>query len=124
LADRVVMLQRAAKMRREPTEPERRLWLQLSRSKLGGYKFRRQKIREYRIFDFFCPAKGLIVEVDGQTHDREQDLVADAGLFNDTGFAVVRVTNNDVLTNIEGVCTLILAELEKRPDRWPRSREE
>jgi very-short-patch-repair endonuclease len=113
------MLARAAQMRREPTEAEKRLWRYLSRSQLDGHKFRRQKIRKSRIFDFFCPAKGLIVEVDGQTHDREQDLIADAKLMADAGFAVVRVTNSDVLNNMDGVRAFILAELEERPDRWP-----
>jgi very-short-patch-repair endonuclease len=119
LVERRVMLERAAKMRREPTEAEKRLWLQLSRSQLGGYKFRRQTIRKYRIFDFFCPAKGLIVEVDGQTLDREKDLAADSRLTHDSGFAVVRVTNKEVMKNIDGVCSLILAALEDRPYRWP-----
>lgn len=114
-----VMLERAAKMRREPTEAEKRLWLQLSRSQLGGFKFRRQKIRQHRIFDFFCPAKGLIVEVDGQTHDREKDLAADARLRRDSGFSVVRITNEDVMKNLDGVCAVILAALQDQPDRWP-----
>ncbi len=65
--DRPIMLARAARMRREPTEPERRLWQHLRASQLGGYKFRRQATIGGRIVDFFCPLKGLVVEIDGDT---------------------------------------------------------
>ena len=64
---RAVMLKRAAKMRREPTEPKQRLWMALRDSRLAGYKFRRQAVIGSRIADFFCPAKGVIVELDGET---------------------------------------------------------
>ncbi|WP_298283758.1 DUF559 domain-containing protein [Novosphingobium sp.] len=115
---RQTMLHRAAKMRREPTEPERRLWMALRDSRLGGYKFRRQKIVGHRIFDFFCPAKLLAVEVDGQTHDRERDLLRDEALERTTGITIIRFTNEDIMTNLEGVQTALLVTLQSRPDRW------
>jgi very-short-patch-repair endonuclease len=118
MVDREVMLERAAKMRREPTEAEKRLWRYLSGSKLGGYKFRRQKVQDNRIFDFFCPAKGLIVEIDGETHDRESDLKRDVAIRSATGFRTLRVTNENVLQNMDGVLTLILTTLETMPHRW------
>ena len=40
------------------------MWRQLSNSQLGHHKFRRQAVIFPYICDFFCPAKGLIVEVD------------------------------------------------------------
>jgi very-short-patch-repair endonuclease len=119
VADRATMLDRAAHMRREPTGTERRLWRALSRSQLGGYKFRRQAIIGGRIVDFLCPAKGLVVEIDGDTHDRERDCQRDAWLGRQTGFAAVRFTNRDVMTNLEGVLTALLKTLEDLPDRWP-----
>jgi very-short-patch-repair endonuclease len=63
---------RARQMRNTPTEPEKRLWRHLSNSQLG-YKFRRQSVIGHYIVDFLCPAKALIVEVDGDTHDAEAD---------------------------------------------------
>jgi len=105
-------------MRREPTEPERRLWMALRDSRLAGYKFRRQAIIGLRIVDFFCPTKGLIVEVDGDTHDREQDLRRDHTLEKSRGFRTVRFTNREVMTNIEGVQLELLQALQARTDRW------
>ncbi|KPF90934.1 hypothetical protein IP81_11880 [Novosphingobium sp. AAP83] len=109
-------------MRREPTEPERRLWMVLRDSRLGGHKFRRQATIEGRIADCFCPAKGLIVEIDGETHDREQDEINDHQLARRTGFHTVRFTNHDVMTNLEGVQVALSLALEAQADRWAGSR--
>jgi very-short-patch-repair endonuclease len=48
---------RAAEMRRNPTEPERRLWRHLSASQLDGLKFRRQAVIGASIADFYCPRR-------------------------------------------------------------------
>ncbi len=103
-------------MRREPTEPEKRLWRHLSNSQLGGFKFRRQAAIPPFIADFFCPAKGLIVEVDGDTHLPESDTRRDALLLA-RGFPTIRFTNGDVMSNMDGVLTAILQALEGLPDR-------
>jgi very-short-patch-repair endonuclease len=108
-------------MRREPTEPEKRLWRHLSNSQLGGFKFRRQAVVEPFITDFLCPSKALIVEVDGITHDQEDDARRDAAL-RERGYTTIRFTNEDVMSNMEGVLTITLESLESLPDRWGGSR--
>ena len=107
----------ARTMRNQPTAPEARLWSILSRSQLGGYKFRRQAAIGTAIADFLCPQKGLIVEVDGDTHT---DPAADArrtARLAALGFRVVRVTNAEVMGNLEGVQAMLLDILEPMPDR-------
>ena len=115
---RPTMLARAADMRRAPTEPERRLWQHLRASQLSGFKFRRQAAIGERIVDFFCPAKGLIVEIDGDTHALERDAVRDRAMAASEGFSTLRFNNNDVMTNMDGVLTHLLARLDAMPDRW------
>ena len=115
---RQTLLDRAAKMRREPTEPERRLWMQLRASRFCGHKFRRQAVIGHRIVDFFCPAKGLVVEIDGDTHDAERDAARDERLAEETGFQVVRFTNADVMRNMDGVLTGLKSALTDQQDRW------
>lgn len=111
------LLSRARQMRRDPTEPEKRLWRALSALQLGGFKFRRQAVIGRAIVDFLCPAKGLVVEVDGDTHlDAAVDAQRDAAL-RALGFEVARVTNTDVMSNLEGVCQMLLARLEALPVR-------
>ncbi len=107
---------RAAHMRRVATESEKKLWLALSGSKTG-YKFRRQKVVGNRICDFFCPAKNAAIEVDGQTHTAETDLIRDRYLA-DLGVTVIHVTNHEVLSNIEGVVEYIVMRLNELGDRW------
>ena len=117
-AERIDQLQgRAAEMRRNPTEPEKRLWAHLSRSQLGGFKFRRQAMIGQSIVDFLCPSTGLIVEIDGDTHvDAEADARRDHSLTR-LGYRVIRVANADVMTNIDGVLRHLLATLETMPSR-------
>ncbi|WP_433909904.1 endonuclease domain-containing protein [Sphingomonas yabuuchiae] len=104
-------------MRREPTAPEKRLWAHLSRSQLGGFKFRRQAVVGHYIADFLCPATGLIVEVDGDTHaDTDRDNRRDAALA-ELGFKVVHIANTDVMRNIEGVLAHLLGTLQAMPAR-------
>ena len=111
------LLDRAKAMRANPSEWEKRLWRSLSNSQLGGFKFRRQAVIGFAICDFFCPAKGLIVEVDGDTYHADRDERRDNAM-RQQGFSTIRVSNLDVRDNIDGVLNMILAELERRPDRW------
>jgi very-short-patch-repair endonuclease len=111
------MQDRADAMRREPTEPEKRLWRALSGSKLGGYKFRRQAVIGGAIVDFLCPQKALVIEIDGDTHYEESDAARDHGLMM-LGYQVVRFANYDILNNLEGVCDHLLAMLKAAPERW------
>jgi very-short-patch-repair endonuclease len=104
-------------MRRNPTEPEKRLWRHLSNSQLGGHKFRRQSVIGSFIADFLCPQRALIVEVDGDTHDDTKDRLRD-DILAQHGFRVVRICNDDVMTNMDGVLQHILLTLNETPLRW------
>ena len=108
---------RATEMRRNPTEPEKRLWRHLSNGQLAGHKFRRQSVIGWFIADFLCSQKALIVEVDGDTHDEAKDRRRDEYLAQ-RGFRVMRVTNADVMTNMDGVLQAILGALEGASQRW------
>ncbi|HSX55907.1 MAG TPA: endonuclease domain-containing protein [Sphingomonas sp.] len=108
----------ARRLRRNPTEWEVRLWRQLSNSQLGGYKFRRQAKFAPYIADFFCPSKGLVIELDGDTHAPERDEARDI-YFLKSGFTTLRFSNADVRENLEGVLQKTLAKLNSLPDRWP-----
>ncbi len=118
IPSRATLLERAASMRRNPTEPERLLWRALSNSQLGGHKFRRQSLIGGRIVDFYCPAKALAVEIDGDTHEADQDAARDQRLLREHGVAVLRFGNADVMHNLEGVLERLLVSLNALPDRW------
>jgi very-short-patch-repair endonuclease len=103
--------QRAKQMRLDATRAEAKLWDALRGRQLEGFKFRRQVPLKGYILDFVCFAPKLIVEVDGWQHaDNAQDHRRDAA-FEADGFRVLRFWNDEVQSNIDGVCLKILAEL-------------
>jgi very-short-patch-repair endonuclease len=72
------------------------------------------------IVDFFCPEARLIVEVDGVTHvDRGADAERDAWLQS-RGYAVLRLCNNEVLGNLDGVLRVIADAATPPPNPLPQ----
>ncbi len=103
-------------MRRKFTEPEVRLWLQLRAKRLDGAKFRRQRVIGRYIADFACRSPMLVIEVDGGTHvGREAYDAARTRFLENRGYRVIRFTNDDVMSNLEGVLTAIAEALADPP---------
>ena len=102
-------------LRANSTDAERALWLRLRDRRLAGAKFRRQVPFPPYTVDFCCFEAKLIIEVDGGQHNAR--VAADAQRtkrLEGDGFSVIRFWNNDVLTNMDGVLQMIIAELEAR----------
>ena len=88
------------------TSAEKKLWLLIRVRQLNGLKFRRQHGIDSYIVDFYCPEKRLVIEVDGDVHAYEEQIVRDKGrkdYLKALGLQIVRYNNWDVLTNLEGV---------------------
>lgn len=99
----------ARAMRREPTPPERALWRAVSARKLDGLKFRRQAVIDGVIVDFHCPEAGLVVELDGNSHDDPAlDARRDARLLATRGLRVLRFSNQQLGQDLDGVLRAIL----------------
>lgn len=97
-------------MRRTMTEAELALWLWLRKPGIAGLRFRRQVPIGPYIVDFFCPQRRLVVEVDGGQHASDEDAAHDRARdawLSAQGYRVIRVWNNDVMENIDGVCAAI-----------------
>jgi len=101
----------ANKLRKEMTKAEACLWKYVLRAgQMKGYQFRRQRPVLNYIADFMCKELHLIIEVDGITHNAK--LEKDQKRTNELkqgGFTVIRFTDDEVLTNIQGVAN----EIEK-----------
>ena len=104
-------------MRKEPTAPEAILWGRLRASQLEGFKFRRQTVIGPYICDFCCPANGLVIELDGETHTAVRDERRDTFLAQ-KGFSVLRFRNQDVMENLDGVLKAILLKARALPARF------
>src|SRR6516225_5888406 len=100
------------RLRRQATDAETKLWFALRDRRLGGFKFVRQEAIGSFIVDFASREKRLIIEVDGGQHaDNPRDLTRDAALRAE-GYQVLRFWNSEILTNEDGVLTVILAKLQ------------
>ena len=94
------------KLRNEMTKSEVVLWKNISRSQLGGFKFRRQCGVGKYIVDFYCPAIKLVVEVDGLTHNEESVFLKDQerdNFLTDLGLKVKRYNATQVFNELSVV---------------------
>jgi very-short-patch-repair endonuclease len=102
----------ARRLRREATQVDWRLWNALPQNKLP-WKFRRQHPIGRRIADFACPARKLVIEIDGSQHADSRSDVRRTEELQRHGYRVIRFWNTDVMENLEGVVEAIRQELEK-----------
>lgn len=109
---------RSRELRKRQTAAEDILWRKLRSRRLGGYKFVRQLSIGPYFADFACREHRLIVEVDGATHSTDEEVAYDlrrTEFLKNAGFAILRVTNDEVFDNIDGVCETILAAIVPSP---------
>lgn len=99
----------AIRLRQTATVPEQKLWDALKARQISNLKFRRQHPIDTYIVDFFCAKARLIVEVDGQSHDGRQAYDKQRqNRIESLGFYVLRITNDEVLYNLDGVLETIV----------------
>ncbi len=113
---------RARRMRAEPTAAENRLWW-LLRDRLPWAKFRRQVPINSYIADFACLEARLIVELDGEQHGLKQGLTRDAerdAVLHEEGYTVLRLWNNDLLTNGDAAIETVRGMLEAKGVSTPQ----
>jgi very-short-patch-repair endonuclease len=102
----------ARRLRSDSTDVELKLWHRLRAGQIEGARFRRQHPAGPYVLDFYCPALGLAIELDGGQHasmiqrDQKRDL-----WLKERDVTVLRVWNIDVVTNLGGVLEMIRAKI-------------
>ncbi len=112
--------QLSRQLRENMSDAERYLWAKIRMKQLKGYQFYRQKPVGDYIVDFFCPRAKLVIEVDGSQHFSDEMTEYDRirnECLSSLGLRVLRFTNTDVLTHIEGVVESIIENMEEIPPR-------
>ena len=100
--------ERAKALRKAGILHEVLLWMQLKGNQLNGLDFDRQKIIGNYIVDFYCAEKGVVIEVDGSSHDTKQPQDAERDRFlQGLGLVVIRLLVKDVLHCMEEVITFL-----------------
>jgi very-short-patch-repair endonuclease len=115
---------RAKQLRQAMTPAETLLWRYLKAGRIDGLGFRRQTPIRNDIVDFVCHSAKLIIELDGASHDFPEQMKADAkrdAFFVSEGFFVLRFTNEQVMSNLEGVVQTIRQAASSRACGSPPS---
>jgi very-short-patch-repair endonuclease len=114
---RLLERNRSRDLRRGQTPAEQKLWRKLRGRQLGEYKFVRQEPIGPYFVDFVCREQRLIVEVDGATHSTDEELAYDARrekFLAGEGYRVLRVSNDEVFSNLDDVCETIFMALQTK----------
>lgn len=115
------MSQRARKLRKNPTVAELRFW-QIIASFRTRYHFRKQVQMGPYVVDFASHSAKLVVEIDGETHfigdAPQRDAMRDAALVA-RGYTVLRIPNDQVMQNPDGVFRVVSEALVRATDKSP-----
>ena len=95
---------RARNLRRQQTDVETKLWCRLRDRQLCEAKFRRQHPNGPYIVDFYCPDRGLVVELDGGQHAEQTSAdQARTRFLEAEGYRVVRFWDHEVLNHMDAI---------------------
>ena len=102
------LIPNARKLRKEMTREERHLWYDFLRA--YPVKFTRQKVLGIYIADFYCASARIVVELDGSQHFTKIGIEKDTErtvYLQQFDLIVIRIPNNEVNKNFQGVCEYI-----------------
>ena len=95
-------------LRKNMTKEERHLWYDYLRT--HPVRFSRQKVLGKYIADFYSAQARLVIELDGGGHYTEEARQYDVertAFLEAYGLTVIRIPNNEVISNFRGVCDYI-----------------
>jgi very-short-patch-repair endonuclease len=98
------LLNTARIMRKNMTEAESKIWMDLLRS--FRFPILRQRPIDNFIVDFYFAKLKLVIEIDGAAHFTREGKAADkerSEILNGYGLKVIRFSNNDVLQHFSQV---------------------
>ena len=100
----------AAQLRSRGTKSEILLWNQLKGGQLNGLRFIRQKPIGDFIVDFYCKEVGLVIELDGLSHQCNEVMDLDErkqSCLESIGLKVIRFEDEDLIRDIRNVMRVI-----------------
>ena len=110
------LVSRAKDLRKNLTLAEKQIWYEYLRD--HQYRVYRQRPIDNFIVDFYCPKLKLVIEIDGNSHYRENAQEYDSqrtAILQGYGLKVIRFTNKEVLHNLEGVIAVIEGLIPPNP---------
>ena len=107
-------------LRNNSTKAEMAVWALIRIRQVNDVKFRRQFWIGNYIVDFFSSQAKLIIEIDGAAHENEESKIKDMERqkeLEESGFSVLRFTNDEVLYSPDEVIEKIKERLELLIDK-------
>ncbi len=97
-------------------------WKQVRNNTFWSLDFDRQRVIGSFIVDFYVKTLGLVIEIDGSSHDDKQEYDAlRQSYFEDLGLKVYRITDSRVKHNLHTIMTeleeYIIAEFGNIPNQ-------
>lgn len=115
-------------LRNNPTNAEVKLWGYLKKRQIENVKFRRQFSLDNFIVDFYSPETKLSIEVDGDTHFKDDEIKYDRKrqhILEEQRVFFLRFTNTEVFDSIDHVVARITQRvrglLSENPIQLPLS---
>lgn len=100
----VRLKERARALRSAQNLPEVLFWMQVGKKKLHKIDFDRQRTMGNYIVDFYIKQLGLVIEIDGSSHDFKKDYdTRRENYLVSLGLKVYRITVVEILSNIDVV---------------------
>jgi len=101
---------RARALRKAGNYPEVIYWKYVNKGKFWKIDFDRQRIIGNYIVDFYVKSLGIVIEIDGESHNNKEDYdLKREGYFKILGLRVFKISSYRILNDLENV----LYELEK-----------
>jgi type I restriction enzyme M protein len=108
----------ARQLRKNQTDYEAKLWSRLRGRRFGDFKFVRQYPVGNYIVDFCFRQEKLIIELDGGQHNEDKQIKSDKvrdEYLEKKGYRMLRIWNNELAENLEGVLDEIYYRLTNNP---------
>ena len=100
--------ERAKELRKAGNLAEVLIWQQIHKKAFKGYDFDRQKIIGNYIVDFFCLDCGVVIEIDGSSHNEKGNYDTERDAFIEClGLVIIHISAKDVLKNLQGVMDML-----------------
>lgn len=111
-----ILTQRARDLRKQGILSEVIFWKTFKHKKYtAGYDIDRQIVIGNFIVDFFIAELGLVIEIDGSSHDDKQEYDTERQNFLESlHLEVIRYTDAEIKNNLDSVARDFLEKIEKR----------
>jgi len=99
---------RARELRKAGVISEVLFWNAVKNKKFLGFDFDRQRIIGHYIVDFYIKRLGIVIEIDGSSHDEKEEYDEERDCYlRGLELDVIHFTDSEIKENLEGVMSYL-----------------